>query len=225
MANLKKFEQEEFEGEIHWGTKRIYPSFVVKGVANTAGVGIANYPLMSYHCALSSAGIDCYNIVPVSSVLPKRVEIKELDKYADIISPAGILFTIESKLIIEPQQIKKRSLAFAALTISEMHKYKLALEFHDIVDFDYKPRDYDEFVKQIVSVFKDYVRQKQIPRVSIKGYMTCGIFYIGTSSLFIQVNFDEKNITHKPLNAHGNYFGNDYITLINEFILRVETVF
>ncbi len=74
-----------------------YSRFVPTKVFFTRGVGVHKEKLNSFELALRSAGIERYNLVAVSSILPPGCMIINRVKGLSMLRPGQITFTVMSK--------------------------------------------------------------------------------------------------------------------------------
>ena len=63
----------------------------------TKGVGIHKDHLQSFELALRNAGIHCYNIVSVSSIIPPGCKLISKEKGLEMLHPGEIIFVVLSK--------------------------------------------------------------------------------------------------------------------------------
>jgi arginine decarboxylase len=73
------------------------PLDVPKMVFFTKGIGIHKEKLNSFELALRSAGIEKFNLVSVSSILPPGCSVLSLQKGLDMLIPGQIVYTVMSQ--------------------------------------------------------------------------------------------------------------------------------
>jgi arginine decarboxylase len=64
----------------------------------TSGVGVDSDPLISFEFALRDAGIEKFNLVPVSSILPPGCKIVEKEEGLEELIPGQIVFCVMAKI-------------------------------------------------------------------------------------------------------------------------------
>ncbi|BBL45302.1 pyruvoyl-dependent arginine decarboxylase [Nanobdella aerobiophila] len=72
-------------------------SLVPKKVFFTKGIGVADDELLSFELALRNAKIEKFNLVPVSSIAPPRIEIVDIDEGLKYLNPGQVVFTVLSR--------------------------------------------------------------------------------------------------------------------------------
>jgi arginine decarboxylase len=72
-------------------------ALVPKKVFFTCGAGTHKEMLESFEMALRDAGIEKFNLVTVSSILPPKCEIIEREEGFKLLSPGEIVFTVMSR--------------------------------------------------------------------------------------------------------------------------------
>ena len=77
--------------------EEIDDKFVPNRVFFTRGVGKHKEKLSSFELALRNAGIERYNLVSVSSILPPACKIISRDKGLSLLHPGQIVYTVMSK--------------------------------------------------------------------------------------------------------------------------------
>lgn len=72
-------------------------ALVPKKVFFTSGAGTHKEMLESFEMALRDAGIEKFNLVTVSSILPPKCEIIEREEGLKLLNPGEIVFTVMSR--------------------------------------------------------------------------------------------------------------------------------
>lgn len=70
---------------------------IPKKVFFTKGIGIDDDQLFSFEKALRDAGIEKFNLVPVSSIMPPNVEIIDKEEGLKYLNPGQIVFCVLSR--------------------------------------------------------------------------------------------------------------------------------
>jgi arginine decarboxylase len=87
---------------------------VPKKVFFTKGVGRAIRKLESFELALRDAGIEKFNLVSVSSIIPPNCDIVTKDKGLQLLKPGGITFLVLARLQSdEPNRLLASSIGLA----------------------------------------------------------------------------------------------------------------
>ena len=73
-------------------------NLIPKKVFLTSGVGVNSDPLISFELALRDAGIEKFNLVPVSSILPPGCKIVERGEGLKELIPGQIVFCVMAKI-------------------------------------------------------------------------------------------------------------------------------
>jgi arginine decarboxylase len=80
----------------------------------TKGVGRASAKLASFEAALRDAGIEKFNLVSVSSIIPPNCEVIAKDKGVPLLKPGGITFLVLSRIESnEPNRLMAASVGLA----------------------------------------------------------------------------------------------------------------
>lgn len=110
----------------------------------TKGVGIAKQPLMSFEMALRNAGIEKFNLVTVSSILPPACQIISKDKGLEMLKPGEIVFCVLARNCTnEPNRLIASSIGCAIPTEKEQH-YGYLSEHHPFGETEQKASDIAE---------------------------------------------------------------------------------
>lgn len=72
-------------------------AIIPKKLFFTKGVGVDKDPLFSFEKALREAGIEKYNLVPVSSIIPPNIEIIQKEEGIKLLKPGQIVFCVLSR--------------------------------------------------------------------------------------------------------------------------------
>lgn len=95
----------------------------------TSGVGTHPEHLESFEVALRDAGIEKFNLVTVSSILPPNCEIVSREEGLKELNPGEIVFCVMSRISSnEPRRTLSTSVGCALPQISDKHGY--ISEFH-----------------------------------------------------------------------------------------------
>ena len=109
----------------------------------TKGVGINKDRLSSFELALRSAGIEKYNLVNVSSILPPRCKIITKEEGVKYLHPGQILFTVLARNETnEPNRLI--SAAIGVARPSDSNTYGYLSEHHGFGETGEKSGDYAE---------------------------------------------------------------------------------
>ncbi len=73
-------------------------ALVPKKVFLTSGVGRDEDELVSFEFALRDAGIEKFNLVPVSSILPPGCEVVDREKGLEFLKPGQIVFCVMARM-------------------------------------------------------------------------------------------------------------------------------
>lgn len=116
---------------------------VPKKVFFTKGVGIHKEKLMSFEMALRDAGIQQFNLVMVSSILPPGCEIVQRKKGLEELKPGEIVFCVMSRNESnEPNRLMSASIGLAVPADKNQHGY--ISEHHAFGQTDEAAGDYSE---------------------------------------------------------------------------------
>ncbi|MBM3889071.1 MAG: arginine decarboxylase, pyruvoyl-dependent [Verrucomicrobia bacterium] len=105
--------------------------FVPSKLYLTKGVGTHKHELRSFEMALRDAGIEKYNLVSVSSILPPRCRIIPRKQGEQMLQPGEITFAVISRISTnEPHRLIAASIGVAVPAseddygyLSEIHRY------------------------------------------------------------------------------------------------------
>ena len=90
----------------------------------TSGVGTHPEHLESFEVALRNAGIEKFNLVTVSSILPPNCEIVSREEGLKELSPGEIVFCVMSRISSnEPRRMLSTSVGCALPQITNKHGY------------------------------------------------------------------------------------------------------
>ncbi|MCX6720004.1 MAG: arginine decarboxylase, pyruvoyl-dependent [Candidatus Staskawiczbacteria bacterium] len=110
----------------------------------TKGVGVAKRQLMSFEMALRNAGIEKFNLVTVSSILPPNCQKITKEKGLDMLKPGEIVFCVLAKNCTnEPNRLIAASIG-CAIPADKDQKYGYLSEHHPFGETDEKASDYAE---------------------------------------------------------------------------------
>jgi len=109
----------------------------------TKGKGEHKDKLQSFELALRAAGIEKYNLVSVSSIIPPDCEQITIEKGLDELSPGQIVFTVLSKNATnEPHRLLSASVGVAIP--AEAEKYGYLSEYNAYGISEQESGDYSE---------------------------------------------------------------------------------
>jgi arginine decarboxylase len=110
----------------------------------TKGVGIAREQLMSFEMALRDAGIEKFNLVTVSSILPPGCQRVTKEKGLETLKPGEIVFCVMARNCTnEPNRLIAASIGCAVPADKDQH-YGYLSEHHPFGETDEKASDYAE---------------------------------------------------------------------------------
>lgn len=110
----------------------------------TKGVGIAKQQLMSFEMALRNAGIEKFNLVSVSSILPPRCQRISKEKGLEYLKAGEIVFCVMARNATnEPNRLIAASIGCAIPAGNEQQHGYLS-EHHPFGETDEKTADYAE---------------------------------------------------------------------------------
>lgn len=110
----------------------------------TKGVGIARQQLMSFEMALRNAGIEKFNLVSVSSILPPGCQIIHREKGLEMLKAGEIVFCVLAKnQTDEPNRLIAASVGCAIPAEKDLH-YGYLSEHHPFGETEEKASDYSE---------------------------------------------------------------------------------
>lgn len=109
----------------------------------TSGVGTHSEYLESFEVALRDAGIEKFNLVTVSSILPPNCEIMSREEGLEELSPGEIVFCVMSRISSnEPRRILSASVGCALPYDINGHGY--ISEFHAFGEHSQEVGDHSE---------------------------------------------------------------------------------
>lgn len=120
-----------------------FPKLIPKKVFFTKGVGIHREKLESFELALRNAGIEKFNLVRVSSILPPLCKTVSREKGLKLISPGEIVHCVLS----ENSSNEPRRLIAAAIGCAipaDENQYGYLSEHHSFGEVDERAGDYAE---------------------------------------------------------------------------------
>lgn len=110
----------------------------------TKGVGIAKEQLLSLEMAFRDAGIEKFNLVMVSSILPPGCQRVTKEKGLEILKPGEVVFCVLAKnQTNEPNRLAAASIGCAVPTEKEQ-QYGYLSEHHSFGETDERVSDYAE---------------------------------------------------------------------------------
>lgn len=110
----------------------------------TKGVGVAKERLMSLEMAFRNAGIEKFNLVPVSSILPPACQRISKEKGLEILKPGEVVFCVLAKnQTNEPNRLVAASIG-CAIPADKEQQYGYLSEHHPFGETDEKAADYAE---------------------------------------------------------------------------------
>jgi len=110
----------------------------------TKGVGVAKRQLMSFEMALRNAGIEKFNLVTVSSILPPGCQRITKEKGLEMLKPGEIVFCVMARNSTnEPNRLIAASIG-CAVPAEKDHQYGYISEHHPFGETDKKAADYAE---------------------------------------------------------------------------------
>jgi len=110
----------------------------------TKGVGTAQQWLMSFEMALRNAGIEKFNLVTVSSILPPGCQRITKEKGLELLKPGEVVFCVLARNCTnEPNRLIAASIGCAVPAEKDQH-YGYLSEHHPFGETDEKAADYAE---------------------------------------------------------------------------------
>jgi len=110
----------------------------------TKGVGVAKQQLMSFELALRNAGIEKFNLVTVSSILPPGCQRVTKEKGLEMLKPGEIVFCVLARnATSEPNRLIAASIGCAVPADKNQH-YGYLSEHHPFGETDAKAADVAE---------------------------------------------------------------------------------
>lgn len=107
----------------------------------TKGVGVAKQQLMSFEMALRNAGIEKFNLVSVSSILPPACQIIPKDKGLEMLKPGEVVFCVLARNATnEPNRLIASSIG-CAVPADKDQQYGYLSEHHPFGETDEKAAD------------------------------------------------------------------------------------
>ena len=109
----------------------------------TKGVGVAKQQLMSFEMALRNAGIEKFNLVSVSSIMPPGCQRITKEKGLEELKPGEVVFCVMARNNTnEPNRLVAASIGCAIP--AEENQYGYLSEHHPFGETDEKTGDYAE---------------------------------------------------------------------------------
>ncbi len=96
---------------------------VPKKVFFTKGKGVHEDALTSFELALRDAGIEKFNLVPVSSIIPPKCEIISIQEGLEKLEDGEIVFCVMSRKTSNDEEKTIYASIGAALPVNEFHGY------------------------------------------------------------------------------------------------------
>ena len=110
----------------------------------TKGVGVAKRQLMSFEMALRAAGIEKFNLVTVSSILPPACQIISKEKGLEMLKPGEIVFCVLARNATnEPNRLIASSIG-CAVPADKDQQYGYLSEHHPFGETEQKASDVAE---------------------------------------------------------------------------------
>ena len=110
----------------------------------TKGVGVAKQQLMSFEMALRDAGIEKFNLVTVSSILPPHCQKITKEKGLEMLKPGEIVFCVLARNATnEPNRLVAASIGCAVPADKDL-QYGYLSEHHPFGETDEKAADFAE---------------------------------------------------------------------------------
>ena len=107
----------------------------------TKGVGTAKEQLMSFEMALRNAGIEKFNLVTVSSILPPNCQRITKEKGLEMLKPGEIVFCVMARNATnEPNRLIAASIG-CAVPADKVQQYGYLSEHHPFGETDEKTAD------------------------------------------------------------------------------------
>ena len=107
----------------------------------TKGVGVAKQQLMSFELALRNAGIEKFNLVTVSSILPPGFQRITKEKGLEMLKPGEIVFCVLARNCTnEPNRLVAASIGCAVPADKDL-QYGYLSEHHPFGETDEKAAD------------------------------------------------------------------------------------
>lgn len=122
-------------------------NFVPQKVFFTRGVGIHREKLQSFELALRKAGIEKYNLVRVSSILPPHCKIISPKKGLACLTPGEIVYTVLAQIATnEPYRVVTASIGLAIPNSRDHYGY--ISEYHA---FGVSARETSDYVEDLAA--------------------------------------------------------------------------
>jgi arginine decarboxylase len=110
----------------------------------TKGVGVAKQQLLSLEMAFRDAGIEKFNLVTVSSILPPGCQRVTKEKGLEMLKPGEVVFCVLARISTnEPNRLIASSIGCAVPADKEL-QYGYLSEHHSFGETDEKVSDYAE---------------------------------------------------------------------------------
>ncbi len=117
---------------------------IPKKIFFTKGVGVAKEQLMSLEMAFRDAGIEKFNLVTVSSILPPGCQRITKEKGLEILKPGEVVFCVMARNSTnEPNRLIAASIGCAVPSDKE-NQYGYLSEHHPFGETDEKASDFAE---------------------------------------------------------------------------------
>jgi len=108
------------------------------------GVGVAKQELMSFEMALRDAGIEKFNLVAVSSILPPGCQRISKEKGLEMLKPGEIVYCVMARNSTnEPNRLIAASIG-CAVPADKEQQYGYLSEHHSFGETEEKSADYAE---------------------------------------------------------------------------------
>jgi arginine decarboxylase len=159
--------------------------YVPTKVYFTKGVGIHKERLVSFEMALRSAGIERFNLVPVSSIFPEDAEIVTDEKYINDVKSGSVVFCVMSRI----ESNVKNHIVSASVGLAKCpDRYGYLSEHHE----DVHRLVYDDLENKIGSVGK-YTEKLAVEMLKSLNNITDDIY---THNATITSMIDDDDIWH-----------------------------
>jgi arginine decarboxylase len=107
----------------------------------TKGVGVASQQLMSFEMALRNAGIEKFNLVTVSSILPPGCQRISKEKGLEMLKPGEVVFCVMARNATnEPNRLIAASIG-CAIPADKTQQYGYLSEHHPFGETEEKTAD------------------------------------------------------------------------------------
>ena len=110
----------------------------------TKGVGVAKQQLMSFEMALRNAGIEKFNLVSVSSILPPACQVINKEKGLEMLKPGEVVFCVLARNgTNEPNRLTAASIG-CAIPSEKEQQYGYLSEHHPFGETEQRTSDFAE---------------------------------------------------------------------------------